>query len=155
MHSVLRLSLWAAAAALFATLSGVCLSVRGESLGQQLSHLLTEIDHAAALETEMAANRSLREQKRELAAKLVAGRLRLAEAADAFYEIEVAYHGDFHMVQWAYRGLPEDEAIYCHAFVWVRQQLARDPAHGPEALARLRAEFEARFHHPPPGPVPD
>jgi len=154
MHSVLRLSLWAAAAALFATLSGVCMTVRGESLGHQLSQLLTEMDHADALETEMAGLCSLREHKRELAAELVAGRLSLAEAADAFYEAEVAYHGDFHMIQCAYRGRSEDEAAYCHVFVWVRQQLARDPAHGPEAVARVRAEFEARFHHPLPRQVP-
>jgi hypothetical protein len=150
MHSVLRLSLWAAAAAVFATVGGVVVSVRGESLGHQLSQLLTEMDHSAALDAEMATNRSLRERKRELAHELIAGRLSLAEAADAFREVEVTYHGDFCLVRCAYRDLPEDEAAYCHALIWARQQLTRDPARAAEVLPRLRDEFEARFRHPPP-----
>jgi hypothetical protein len=150
MHSVLRLSLWAAAAAVFATLSGAVVSVRGETLGHQLRQLVTEMDHSEALDAEMSSNRSLRERKRDLADEVIAGRLSLAEAADAFREVEVSYHGDFHMVRCAYRGLPEDEAAYCHALIWARQQLIRDPARAAEVLPRLRAEFESRFHHPPP-----
>ncbi len=149
MHSVLRLSLWAAAAAVFAAAGGAVVSARGESLGHQLSHILAEMDHSAALDAEVAASHSLRQQKRELTAELVAGRLSLAEAAEAFQEVEVTYHGDLRYIRHAYPNLPEDEATYCHALQWARRRLPCDPARAAEILAGLRAEFEARFHHAP------
>jgi hypothetical protein len=152
MHSVLRLSLWAAAAAVFATLSGLCVSVRGESLGHEAVLLLNELDHSAALESEATTNRSLQERKGEVADELIAGRLSLAEAADALHEIEVGHHGDFRLVRHAYRGLPEDEAACCHALLWARRQLTHDPARAADVLPRLRAEFAARFHHLPRDP---
>jgi hypothetical protein len=154
MHSVLRLSLWAAAAAVFATLSGICVSVRGESLGHEAVVLLNELDHSAALETEWSTNRSLQERTAEVADELLAGRLSLTEAADALHEAEVDRHGDFRLVLHAYPHLPEDEAAYCHALLWARRQLARSPARAADVLPRLRAEFAARFHHPPPTPNP-
>jgi hypothetical protein len=149
MHAVLRLSLWAAAAALFAGLSGTVLSVRGETLAHEVKKLLNECDRAAALEVEESANRSLDRQKREVTADLIAGRVSLAEAAEALHEAEVAIHGDFRMVRQAHRHVPEEEAAYCHALVLARSHLARPPDQAAPVLARLRAEYEARFHHPP------
>ncbi len=154
MHSVLRLSLWAAAAAVFAALSGAVVSVRGESLGHEVLVLLAELDRATDLDAEVAANHSLKREKWELTDELIAGRLSLADAADAFRTVEAAYHGDFRLVQCAYRGLPEDEAACCHALYWARLRLRHDPTRAAEVLPRLRAEFEARFHHPPPSRRP-
>jgi hypothetical protein len=148
MHSVLRLSLWAAAALLAAF--GVCAAVRGECLAHEAKLLLVECERAAALEAEVSANRSLSEHKWAVVASLVAGRLSLAEAAEGLHQAEVTTHGDFRFVRRAYEGLSEEEAAYRHAITWARCQLSHDPASATGVLARLQAEFEARFHHPLP-----
>lgn len=150
MPSMLRLSLCAAAAAVFATLAGTLVAVRGESLGHEVVVFLAERDRSDALDAEVTANYHQRREKQELTDELVAGRLSLAEAADALRQIELDCHGDFRMVRHAYRGLPEEEAAYCHALHWALRRLPRDPAAAGRVRDRLRAEFAAHFHHPPP-----
>jgi hypothetical protein len=154
MPSTLRLSLWAAAAAVFATLAGTLVAVRGESLGHEVVLLLAEQDRSDALDAEVAANDHQRRETQELIDELIDGRLSLAGAAEALHQIELDSHGDFRLIRHAYRGLPEEEAAYCHALHWALRRLPCDPAAAGRVRDRLRAEFAAHFHHLPPARQP-
>jgi hypothetical protein len=152
MHSLLRSSLWAAAAALFAMLGGVCVSVRGESLAHEATLLLAEWDRSAALDIGMAANRSREAEKKEVLAALVAGRLSLAEAAERLCQEEFACEGDLKWLGGVYPGLSEEEAACRHTVRRALLALPADPSQRARVTARLQAEFAAQFHHPfPPG----
>jgi hypothetical protein len=148
MHALLRLSLWAAAASLFATLGGLCVSIRGNTLAHDTAALLAECEQASALEARVAAQHSRQEEMKAVGAELIAGRLRLAEAAEALYRLEVTSQGDFHTIRHVFRGQSDEEAAYLYALSWARRQLRGDPCWAATVLARLEAEFEGRFHHP-------
>ena len=152
-RSLLRLLVLpaAAAAALAVTtvnpaaLAGAEVLSEGDLFAAAEDPALTAVNHDLDRRLEAVAARSA--YKEDLTDQLLAGRITLAAAADAFLRLNQDVPDRLEAMRLHFPGVDDREMSARNVIEYARQRVA--PAAWPATARRLTGEYQAAFHHDP------
>jgi len=118
------------------------------SLREVLRLLLSEEQRRGVLEEEGAAVMLRIQDRQDIAARVIARRMTLQEAAACYRSLN-AEHSKLReeMLLAAFPGASEEEKLFRQVIVWVSNALSDDPDRQAVEMARLEAEMNQRFAH--------
>lgn len=113
------------------------------SLASVAGQLYRELQRGDSLDRRDERMRRCLEAKRRITAEVLAGRLSLEEAAEAFRESNAAAQDGNEAWAGTYRTYDEDdaEAVYRNVIVWVRQSPSQGPERKAATIYRLEEEL--------------
>ena len=114
--------------------------------------LLAEVRRSQALGAREEASRRYNRAKQAVTDELIAGRLSLAEAAERFAQLSELMEGPNPGIG-SYKEPAGEQAVWRNVITWVSARVARGSSQQEAVLARLEAEYRARFGAAGPVPV--
>lgn len=112
------------------------------SLSGTLRALYREVQRGEALDSWDERLRRSREAKARITTEVLAGRLSLAEAAEAFREVNETLKDDPDAWVDPYRFADDEEAVFRTVIAWARSRAGEGPEHQAAVVARLEEELQ-------------
>ncbi len=111
------------------------------SLAHVAGQLYREVQRGESLNSRDEKVRRCLEAKTRITAAVLAGNLGLAEAAEAFREVNETLDDGNDMWAGTYRTGDDEEAVYRNVLVWAWHRGSRDPERRAAVIRRLEAEL--------------